>query len=80
MEPVRLPKMMGPVMHADRVKRAKSRENGDEGGAFKRYLRQNRDRPAEASEESVSPANAIDPEEPEDGGGHAPQKRIDVRV
>jgi hypothetical protein len=80
MEPVRLPKAIGPARHADRVKRAKSRGNAGEGAAFKRYLRQNRDRPAEASEAAVSPADATGPEEPADDDGHAPKKRIDVRV
>jgi len=84
MEPVRLPKVIASVMHADRVKRAKSRENSDGGAGFGHYLHQGRGRPAEGAtavpEEATPPPDAIDPEEAADAGGHTNRKLIDIRV
>jgi hypothetical protein len=84
MEPVRLPGVLAPVTHADRVKRAAARDRGDGGAGFKRYLRPGRDRPEHgetaAPEDTTAPADAVDPVETTPDGDPAPKKAIDVRV
>jgi hypothetical protein len=84
MEPVLLPKVVAPVTPTDRVKRAKPREDKDGGSAFARYLRQNKDRPAEepaaVPEEPGRPTEPPDPESEEESGRRPTQKLIDIRV
>jgi hypothetical protein len=84
MEPVLLPKVIAPVIPADRVKRAKPREDSGGGSAFARYLRQNKDRPAEeptaVPEEPGGAMESPDPETEAESGGSPTQKLIDIRV
>jgi hypothetical protein len=84
MEPVRLPRVLAPVTHAERVKRAAARDRGDGSAGFKRYLRQGRDGPAHgasaAPEDTTAPADAVDPVETTPDGDPAPKRVIDVRV
>lgn len=84
MEPVRLPGVVAPVTHADRVKRAAARDRGGGGSGFKRYLRQGRDRlprgASAAPEDTSAPADAVDPVETTPDGDPKPKKAIDVRV
>jgi hypothetical protein len=84
MEPVRLPKVIAPVTHADRVKRAKPREDTGGDAGFGRYLHQDQGRSADGS--AVAPENALpseDPVSPEastDAGGQPGKKLIDIHV
>jgi hypothetical protein len=80
MEPVQLPKVIAPVTHADRVKRAKAREDSGGGSAFGRYLRQKKDDSADASDEPAACSDPARAEDPAPSGGHLKKKLIDIRV
>jgi hypothetical protein len=80
MEPVRLPKVIAPVTHADRVKRAKAREDSGGGSAFGRYLRQNKSDSVDAPDEPTDCPDPARPEDPGPSGGHLKKKLIDIRV
>lgn len=84
MESVVLPKAISPVTRADRIKRAKPREDAGGGSPFARYRRafkQTADNavgaPAEGPGDDVDPQ---DPEAPAERGDHPARKSIDIRV
>jgi hypothetical protein len=80
MDPVQLPKVIAPVTHADRVKRAKAREDSGGGSAFGRYLRQNKDDSVDAPDEAPACPDPARAEDPAPSGGHVKKKLIDIRV
>ncbi|MBI5579418.1 MAG: hypothetical protein HY895_09725 [Deltaproteobacteria bacterium] len=95
MEPVVFPRHVTPVTRADRVKRAKPREDQGEGGAFAKHLHQDTEDPAEgdaAAEDDREQAAAEAPGVPgpaastgasRPGGfglDEAVKKAIDIRV
>ncbi len=84
MEPVVLPKSISPVTRADRIKRAKPREDPGGGSPFARYRRPFKetadhavDAPAEGPEDGVDPQG---PAAPAERGDHPARKSIDIRV
>jgi hypothetical protein len=95
MEPVVFPKLVTPVNRADRVKRAKPREDQSGGGAFAKHLHQNAEEQAEgdvpaeddrgqaAAEAPDMPVPAVPPCASRAGGPGADEtgkKAIDIRV
>jgi hypothetical protein len=83
MEPVVFPKHITPVTRADRVKRAKPREDRS-GRSFARHLHQDTEEPAEgdaAAEDDREPAAAEAPGVPVLAvSAGASRKAIDIRV
>ena len=84
MEPVVFPKHITPVTRADRVKRAKPREDRSGGGAFAKHLHQDTEEPAEgdaAAEDDREQAAAEAPGVPVPAvAPGASRKAIDIRV
>jgi len=95
MEPVVFPKHVTPVTRADRVKRAKPREDRSGGGAFAKHLHQDTEEQTEedtAAEDDREQASAAAPgppvpEAPDGapgaggfGADEVAKKAIDIRV
>jgi hypothetical protein len=94
MERVTLPTTIAPVIQADRVKRAKPREDSGKESEFAKQLRQKRENPSDSQqapeeEPEAAPAPAVEEKEeasgarmsPDDGRVQEPSgKLIDVHV
>jgi hypothetical protein len=82
MEPVVFPKLVSPLTRADRVKRAKPRED-QSGGSFAKHLHQNAKEQAEdgtAAEDEREQAAAEAPGTAGVGADEAGKKAIDIHV
>lgn len=84
MEPVVLPKSISPVARADRIKRAKPRQDADGGSPFGRYRRPLEETAGTAAVSAdEDPDDAVEPRGPKalaERDDHPARKAIDIRV